>query len=171
MSIILIDDVLFNDNEEQRVIRYNNCIFFLVLNGISIFSGLFYLYFYFVIPYYQNSSNSLALFLNIFHLISNFCYFLIFFELYLYEPLILSITIKIIAMLNPLIILCIYYWSACITHNLYVTYYNYSHNMDKRIKFYKYLLFIISVVFYLYTLFNIHYNDSQLLSKSFTLKK
>ena len=168
MSIILIDDVLFNDNEEQRVIRYNNCIFFLVLNGISIFSGLFYLYFYFVIPYYQNSSNSLALFLNIFHLISNSCYFLIFFELYLYEPLILSITIKIIAMLNPLIILCIYYWSACITHNLYVTYYNYSHNMDKRIKFYKYLLFIISVVFYLYTLFNIHYNDSQLLSKSFT---
>ena len=168
MSIILIDDVLFNDNEEQRVIRYNNCIFFLVLNGISIFSGLFYLYFYFVIPYYQNSSNSLALFLNIFHLISNSFYFLIFFEFYLYEPLILSITIKIITMLNPLIILCIYYWSACIMHNLYVTYYNYSHNMDKRIKFYKYLLFIISVVFYLYTLFNIHYNDSQLLSKSFT---
>ena len=168
MSIILIDDVLFNDNEEQRAIRYNNCIFFLVLNGISIFSGLFYLYFYFEIPYYQNSSNSLALFLNIFHLISNSFYFLIFFEFYLYEPLILSITIKIITMLNPLIILCIYYWSACITHNLYVTYYNYSHNMDKRIKFYKYLLFIISVVFYLYTLFNIHYNDSQLLSKSFT---
>ena len=168
MSIILIDDVLFNDNEEQRVIRYNNCIFFLVLNGISIFCGLFYLYFYFIIPYYQNSSNSLDLFLNIFLLISNSFYFLIFFELYLYEPLILSITIKIITMLNPLIILCIYYWSACIAHNLYVTYYNYSHNIDKRIKFYKYLLFIISVAFYLYTLFNIHYNDSQLLSKSFT---
>ena len=168
MSIILIDDVLFNDNEEQRVIRYNNCIFFLVLNGISIFCVLFYLYFYFIIPYYQNSSNSLDLFLNIFLLISNSFYFLIFFELYLYEPLILSITIKIITMLNPLIILCIYYWSACITHNLYVTYYNYSHNIDKRIKFYKYLLFIISVAFYLYTLFNIHYNDSQLLSKSFT---
>ena len=168
MSIILIDDILFNDSEEQRKIRYNNCIFFLVLNGISIFSGLFYLYFYFIIPYYQNSSNSLSLFLNIFHLISNSCYFLIFFEFYLYEPLILSITIKIITMLNPSIILCIYYWSACITHNLYVTYYNYSHNMDKRIKFYKYLLFIIIIIFYLYTLFNIHYNDSQLLSKSFT---
>ena len=168
MSIILIDDVLFNDNDEQRKIRYNNCIFFLVLNGISIFSGLFYLYFYFIIPYYQNVSNSLALFLNIFHLITNFFYFLIFFEFYLYEPLILSVTIKIITMFNPLIILCIYYWSACLTHNLYVTYYNYTHNMDKRIKSYKYLLFIILIIFYIYTLLNIHYNDSQILSKRFT---
>ena len=168
MSIILIDDVLFNDNEEKRTIRYNNCIFFLVLNGISIFSGLFYLYFYFIIPYYQNSSNSLSLFLNIFHLISNSFYFLIFFEFYLYEPLILSVTIKLITMLNPLIILCIYYWTACITHNLYVTYYKYSHNIDKRIKFYKYLLFIILIIFYIYTLLNIHYNNSQLLSKSFS---
>ena len=168
MSIVLIDDVLFNDNGEQRTIRYNNCILFLVLNGLSIFSGLFYLYFYFIIPYYQNSSNSLSLFLNIFHLISNSFYFLIFFEFYLYEPIILSLTIKIIAMFNPLIILCIYYWSACLTHNLYVTYYNYTHNIDKRIKFYKYLLFIIVIVFYLYTLFNIHYNDSQLLSKAFS---
>ena len=168
MSIILIDDVLFNDNNEQRKIRYNNCIFFLVLNGISIFSGIFYLYFYFIIPYYQNSSNSLSLFLNIFHLISNSFYFIIFFELYIYEPTILSLTIKIITMFNPLIILCIYYWTACITHNLYVTYYNYSHNMDKRIKMYKYLLFIISIILYIYTLFNIQYNDSQLLSKSFT---
>ena len=168
MSIILIDDVLFNDNNEQRKIRYDNCIFFLVLNGISIFSGLFYLYFYFIIPYYQNISNSLSLFLNIFHLISNSFYFLIFFEFYLYEPLILSLTIKIITMFNPLIILCIYYWSACLTHNLYVTYYNFTHNMDKRIKFYKYLLFIIMIIFYIYTLLNIHYNDSQLLSKKFT---
>ena len=167
MSIILIDDILFNDNEEQREIRYNNCIFFLVLNGISIFSGIFYLYFYFRIPYYQNSSNSLSLFLNIFHLISNSFYFLIFFEFYLYEPTILSLTIKIITIFNPLIILCIYYWSACLTHNLYVTYYNYTHNMDKRIKYYKYLLFIIVIIFFLYTLFNIDYNDSQLLSKSF----
>ena len=168
MSIILIDDILFNDNEEKREIRYNNCIVFLVLNGISIFSGIFYLYFYFMIPYYQNSSNSLSLFLSIFHLISNSFYFLIFFEFYLYEPLILSITIKVITIFNPSIILCIYYWSACITHNLYVTYYKYSHNIDKRIKFYKYLLFIIIIIFYLYTLFNINYNDSQLLSKSFT---
>ena len=171
MSIILIDDVLFNDNEEERRIRYNNCIFFLVLNGLSIFSGVFYLYFYFRIPYYQNSSNSLSLFLNIFLLISNCFYFLIFFELYLYEPTILSLTIKIITIFNPLVILCIYYWTACLTHNLYVTYYNCAHNMDnmyKRIKYYKYLLFIIIIIFFLYTLFNIDYNDSQLLSKSFS---
>ena len=168
MSIILIDDVLFNDSLEERTIRYNNCIFFLILNGTSIFFGLIYLYFYFMIPNYNNSSNSLALFFSIFHLISNSCYFLIFFELYLYEPDILSLTIKIITMFNPLIILSIYYWSACLTHNLYVTYYNYTHNMDKRFQFYKYLLFILIIIFYIYTLLNIHYNDSQLLSKKFT---
>ena len=61
MSIIFIDDILFNDNGEERTIRYGNCILFLVLNGISILSGLIYLYFYFIIPYYQNSSNSLSL--------------------------------------------------------------------------------------------------------------
>ena len=168
MSIILIDDILFNDSLEERTIRYNNCIFFLILNGASIFFGLLYLYFYFMIPNYNNSSNSLALFFSIFHLISNSFYFLIFFELYLYEPGLLSVTIKIITMFNPLIILCIYFWSACLTHNLYVTYYNYTHNMDKRFKFYKYLLFIIIIIFYIYTLLNIHFNDSQLLSKKFT---
>ena len=168
MSIILIDDTLFNDNKERRLIRYNNCIVFLVLNSLSIFSGVFYLYFYYKIPYYQNTSNSLSLIWNIFHLISNSAYFLIFFELYLYEPTILSVTIKIITMFNPLIILCIYYWSACLTHNLYVTYFNYTSNMDKRIMFYKYLLFVISMIFYICTLFNINYNDSQILSKSFT---
>ena len=168
MSIIFIDDIIFNDNEERRIIRYNNCIFFLVLNSISIFSGIFYLYFYFKIPYYQNISNSLSLILNILHLISNSFYFLIFFEFYLYEPIILSPTIKIITMFNPLIIMCIYYWSACLTHNLYVTYYNYVSNMNKRIMFYKYLLFIFLTILYICTLLSIDYNDSQILSKSFT---
>ena len=168
MSIVFIDDVIFNDNNEQRIINYNNCIFFFVINGISIVCELFYLYFYFIIPYYQNKSNFLSLLLNIFHLISNSLYFLLFFEFYLYKPIYLSLTIKIIAMLNPLIIMCIYYWSACLTHNLYVTFYKYNHNMDRRIKLYKYLLFIILIIFYLYTLLNIHYNESHLLSKSFS---
>ena len=50
MSIVPIDDVLFNDNSEEREIRYDNCIFFLILNGTSIFFGLFYLYIFFMIP-------------------------------------------------------------------------------------------------------------------------
>ena len=169
MSIIFIDDILFDDNGEERTIRYGNCILFLVLNGISILSGLIYLYFYFIIPYYQNSSNSLSLYLSIFHLITNIFYFLIFFDFYIYKLEKLSFTIKIITMFNPLIIFCIYYWAVCLTHNLYVTYYNYIHNINKRIKFYKYLLFLISLIFYIFILLNIHYSDYQVISKNFYL--
>ena len=121
-----------------------------------------------MIPKYNNNSNTLAFYFSVFHLLSNCFYFLIFFELYLYEPIILSVTTKIIAMFNPLIILCIYYWSACLTHNLYETYYNFTHNIVKRFRFYKYLLFIIVIVFYIYTLLNIEYNDSKITSKNFT---
>ena len=78
MSIVLIDNVLFNDNLEERTIRYNNCIVFLILNGTSMFFGLFYLYIYFMIPKYNNISNSLSFFLSLFHLISNSFYFIIF---------------------------------------------------------------------------------------------
>ena len=169
MSIIFIDDILFNDNGEERKIRYVNCILFLILNGLSILSGLFYLYFYFIIPYYQNSSNSLSLYLSIFHLISNIFYFILFFDFCIYKPSKLSFTVKIITMFNPLIIFCIYYWTACLTHNLYVTYYNYIHNINKRIKLYKYLLFIIGLIFYIYILLNIHYNAYPILSKNFYL--
>mgnify|MGYP002624360497 CR=1 FL=1 len=169
MSIIFIDDILFNDNGEERTIRYGNCILFLILNGISILSGLIYLYFYFIIPYYQNSSNSLSLYLSIFHLITNIFYFLVFFDFYLYKLEKLSFTIKIITMFNPLIIFCIYYWAVCLTHNLYVTYYNYIHNINKRIKFYKYLLFLISLIFYIFILLNIHYSEYQVISKNFYL--
>ena len=169
MSIIFIDDVLFNDNGEERKIRYDNCILFLVLNGLSILSGIFYLYFYFIIPNYQNSSNTLSLYLNIFHLISNIFYFFIFFQFYFCKLSYLSFSIKIVTMFNPLIIFCIYYWSVCLTHNLYVTYYNYIHNINKRIKFYKYLLFLISMIFYIFILLNIHYNDNEITSKNFYL--
>ena len=168
MSIILIDDILFNDDSEERTIRYNNCIIFLILNGTSVFFGLFYLYIYFMIPNYNNFSNILAFIFNILHLISNTFYFLIFFELYLYEPIILSLTTKIITMFNPLVILLIYYISACLTHNYYMLYYNSDRNISKRFQKYIYILFIIVIVFYIYTLLNIEYNDSKISSKKFT---
>ena len=169
MSIIFIDDILFNDNKEERTIRNGNCGFFMTLNIISTLLGLFYLYFYFIIPNYQNSSNSLSLYLCGFHLILNIFYFLIFLEFYLYKPLYLPISLKIITMFNPLIIFCIYYWSICLTHNLYVIYFKYIHNINKQVKFYKYLLFIVSIVLYIFTLINIQYNDSIILSKTFFL--
>ena len=169
MSIIFIDDILFNDNKEERMIRKGNCVFFLVLNSLSIITGIFYLYLYFIIPYYQNSSNSLSLFLCIFHIILNIFYFLIFLEFYMFKSINLTFLIKIIIMFNPLIIFCIYYWSVCLTHNLYVIYYKYIHNINKRVKFYKYLLFIISLIFYIFTLINIQYHNTEILSKNFGL--
>ena len=167
MSIILIDDILFNDDSEERIIRYNNCIIFLILNGTSLFFGLFYIYIYFMIPNYNNFSNLLEIIFNVLHLISNTFYFLIFFEFYLYEPIILSLTPKIIIMFNPLVILCIYYISACLANNYYMLYYNSNHNIAKRFEFYAYILFIIVIVFYIYTILNIEYNDSKISSKEF----
>ena len=169
MSIIFIDDILFNDKGEERKIRFGNCILFSLLNFLSVLFGIFYLYFYCIIPYYQNSSNSLSLYLSIFHLLANIFYFLVFFEFYIFKPYDLTFTVKIVTMFNPLIIFCIYYWTVCLTHNLYVTYYNYIHNINKRIKFYKYLLFISGLIFYIYILLNIQYNNSPIMSKNFCL--
>ena len=169
MSIIFIDDILFNDNKEERTIRNGNCKLFIASNVLSILLGLFYLYFYFLIPYYQNSSNTLSLYLCIFHLILNFFYFIIFLEFYLNKSLYLPISIKIISMFNPLLVFCVYYWSVCLTHNLYVIYYKYIHNINKQVKFYKYLLFIFSIVLYILTLINIEFDDSKILSKTFLL--
>ena len=169
MSIIFIDDILFNDNNEERKIRNNNCILFMTINSLSIFSGIFYLYLYFIIPFYHNSSNALSLYLCIFHLILNVIYFFVFLDFYLYKSLDLSILLKLIAIFNPLIIFCVYYWIACLTHNLYAIFYKYINNINARVKFYKYLLFIISLVFFICTLINIHYNNSKILSKDFYL--
>ena len=168
MSIILIDDIIFDDTGKYRKIRYNNCLFFIILNSLSILLEIFYIYFYYKIPFYQNSSNVLSLFLAIFYLISSSSYFLIFSEFYLNEPEILSVTIKFITTFSPLIIFSIYFWNACIAHNLYDTYYKYTHNIDKNIKLYKYQLFIYTIVLFILTLFNIHFNENPLSSKKFS---
>ena len=168
MSIIFIDDVLFNDNKEERTIHNGNCLLFIALNSVSIISGILYLSFYYITPYYQKS-NTLSLYLSIFHLILNIFYCIIFLEIYLYNSLYLPFSIKIITMFNPLIVFCIYYWTVCLTHNLYALYFKYMHNINKQVKLYKYLLFIVSIVLYIYTLINLQYNDSLILSKTFYL--
>ena len=39
-------------------------------------------------------------------------------------------------------------WIVCLTNNIYVTYYNYKNNIDKRIKFYKYHLIILFLTYF-----------------------
>ena len=71
-------------------------------------------------------------------------------------------------MFNPIIVFGIYYWSACLTHNLYTTYYNYIHKITKRMRFYRYLFYVTIIIFYIITLLNIKYNDSKITSKKFS---
>ena len=168
MSIIYIDNIIFNDNGEEREIYYRNCLIFSIINGLSVITGLFYLYFYFIILYFKDEFRNISFFLCIFHILLNLFYFIIFLNFFLYTSIHLTFILKLITMFNPIIVFGIYYWSACLTHNLYTTYYNYIHKITKRMKFYRYLFFVTIIIFYIITLLNIKYNDSKLTSKKFS---
>ena len=168
MSILLIDNIIFSKTGETRIINLDSCFFFLSINLLSIICCSFYLYFYYKIPYYQNNSNSLTLIYNVSNLISSLCFFCFFAELYFFDPPYLTVIMKISTMINPLLIFLFYFWIACLTHNIYVTFYNYTKNLDKRVKLYKYQLCIYVFVLYIYTLFSIKFNEKKLTSEHFS---
>ena len=168
MSILLIDNIIFHETDETRIINFESCLFFLTINLLSIICCSFYLYFYYKIPYYQNNSNSLTLIYNVSNLISSFLFFCFFGELYFLQPSYLTTIMKISTMINPLLIFLFYFWIACLTHNIYVTFYNYTKNLDKRVKLYKYQLCIYIFILYIYTLFSIKFNERKLNSYSFS---
>ena len=142
MSIILLNDLVFTYTEEGHIINKDICLFFLLLNVVNIFCCSVYLYIYNKIPYYQNNSNSLTLILMRANLISGISYSFFYSELYFRTPEMLTVLMKIATMLNPLVTFTFYFWSSCLTHNIYVTFYNYAKNLDKRVKFYKYQLIV-----------------------------
>ena len=76
--------------------------------------------------------------------------------------------IKILTMINPLIIFTFYFWCACITHNIYSTFYNYTKKLEKRIKYYKYQLIVYLFIFYICTLFSIRFKEREINSKNFS---
>ena len=59
-------------------------------------------------------------------------------------------------------------WIVCLTNNIYVTYYNYKTNIDKRIKFYKYQSFIFILIILFLTYFNIEYKETIITNKNFS---
>ena len=80
----------------------------------------------------------------------------------------LTVIMKICTMINPLVIFTYYFWCACLTHNIYVTFYNYTKNLDKRVKFYKYQLIVYLFIFYVFTMFSIKFKEKKLQSKNFS---
>ena len=168
MSIILLNDLVFQDTEEGHIINKDTCLFFLILNFISIFCCSLYLYIYYKIPHYQNNSNTLTLILTRVALISSCSYFLFYSDLYFHNPIMLTVIMKICTMINPLVIFTYYFWCACLTHNIYVTFYNYAKNLDKRVKFYKYQLIVYLFIFYVFTMFSIKFKEKKLQSKNFS---
>ena len=168
MSIIVLNDLVFEPCEEGKQINKEICLFYLFLNLTSFICCSSYLYIYHKIPYYQNNSNSLTLILTRVNLVSNFSYVLFFADLFIYNPSTLTTMMKILTMINPLIIFTFYFWCTCITHNIYVTFYNYTNNLEKRIKFYKYQLIVYLFIFYIVTLFSIKFTQKEITSKDFS---
>ena len=168
MSIILIDDIIFKNISQERIYNYSSIVFFIILNMISLLCTCFFTFFYYKMPNYQNNPNSLTLYLIVIHGILNLLYLFIFVEIYFYSPKIVTIFMKISAMFNPVIIFFSYFWISCLTHNIYVTYYNYKKNIDKRIKFYKLQSIIYIIILYILTYYNLDFNETNIMDKKFS---
>ena len=168
MSIIVIDDIIFNNISEERNYNYSSIFFFIILNMISLLCTCFYTFFYYKMPNYQNNPNSLTLYLIVIHGILNLLYLFIFLQIYFCSPKIVTIFMKISTILNPVIIFFSYFWISCLTHNIYVTYYNYKTNIDKRIKFYKLQSIIYIVIVYMLTYYNLDFNEINIMDKKFS---
>ncbi len=168
MSIILIDDIIFKNISQERIYNYSSIVFFIILNMISLLCTCFFTFFYYKMPNYQNNPNSLTLYLIVIHGILNLLYLFIFVEIYFYSPKIVTIFMKISAMFNPVIIFFSYFWISCLTHNIYVTYYNYKKNIDKRIKFYKLQSIIYIIIVYILTYYNLDFNETNIMDKKFS---
>lgn len=71
-------------------------------------------------------------------------------------------------MFTPLIIIALYYWISCLTHNIFTLYYNYTKTLEKRIKLYKYQGIIFCFVFYLLILFNLDFTEISINDNNYT---
>lgn len=171
MSILFLDDLVFIDTEEGHLINNKICLFFSLLNLINIICCSLHIYIYHQEPLKRNLQNSLTLILSIINLFSGISFFLFFWNLYYKNPSNLTMTLKILAMINPIIIFLLYFWCACLTHNIYASFYISTIDPNKRIVEYKYKLIIYLFVFFIITMLNIKFTDQQISSKSFSFMR
>lgn len=80
-------------------------------------------------------------------------------------------TLKIVTMINPLIIFLFYFWCACLTHNIYASFYNPTIDPNKRIIEYKYKVIIYLFTFFIITMLSIKFTEKKISSKSFSFMK
>ena len=171
MSILFLDDLIFIDTEEGHLINNKICLFFLLLNLINIICCSLHIYIYHQEPLKRNLQNSLTFILVIINLFSGISFFLFFWNLYYKNPTNLTMTLKIVAMINPLIIFLFYFWCACLTHNIYASFYISIIDPNKRIIEYKYKLIIYFFIFFIITMFGIKFTDKKISSKSFSFMR
>ena len=171
MSIILIDDIVFSDIDETRKINYQLCLYFFILNGISIFSCIIYIIFYIKMPHYHNKPNSLTLYLILAQSIISLLYFILFGQLSFCDMTTLPLSIVVIGIINPVFHFFLFFWNCCLVHNIYVTYYNYKKSLEKRVKFYKYQGVIYSLIVLFITFFNVQFETKNILSQTFSFSK
>ena len=171
MSILFLDDLVFIDTEEGHLINNKICLFFLLLNLINTICCSFHIYIYHQEPLKRNIQNSLTLILVIINLFSGISFFLFFWNLYYKNPTNLTMTLKIVTMINPLIIFLFYFWCACLTHNIYASFYNPTIDPNKRIIEYKYKVIIYLFTFFIITMLSIKFTEKKISSKSFSFMK
>ena len=168
MSIIFIDDLIFIQKDEEVFYNLSSCLYFIILNTISIFCTSFFIFFYYKMPNYQNNPNSLTLYLILIQGLLCFFYLLFFIQIYFFTPKLITMIMKISGTFNPIIIFCSYLWNSFLTHNIYISFYNYKTNIDKRIKLYKYQLLIFTFIIYLLTNFNLDFHNNDILNNNFS---
>jgi hypothetical protein len=66
--------------------------------------------------------------------------------------------VKLTVSFSPAIVFASFYTSSCMAHNLYLTYYDYSKSYRKRILFYNYSIIFLSVIVFLFTIFEVDFN-------------
>jgi hypothetical protein len=72
------------------------------------------------------------------------------------KTVIFTFLVQFILTFSPTILFLCYFFNACVSHNLYLTYYDYKKGFEKRYLAYKYLAVILAFLVYIFTLFNIN---------------
>ena len=108
----------------------------------------------------------LSYILVIINLCSGFSYFIFYCDLYFKNPITITIVMKIFALINPILIFLLYFWSACLTDNIYMSYYVSTSNAEKRIISYKYKLVVYLFLSFIITMFSIQFKEKQFITNN-----
>jgi hypothetical protein len=180
MSIIWIDSTILTNTKN---LEFSDTRLLIYLNTISILSCMIFAYFYKIntqlqkFPSKINLNTANLIFLKMLtEMTLSILLLIIFIGVYLKTAL-FTFLVEIVLAFIPTVVFLLYFFNACVSHNLYLTYYDYKKGYEKRFLAYKYLAVISGFLIYIFTLFSIdmsnyYYpfgNDRQADAFSFTL--